>query len=113
MKQREIVPGANIPKNIQNNIPSNIELIADKVELEIMEATNVKAYITDKNGNPVPNAKVSWSTSEKYGIGTITTDDNGIAIKRILKHNSRNIVVAATCENISSSITLKKPSRRF
>jgi len=62
MRQQLIAPGFNInQKNInpQDNIPKNIKLVADKIELEIMEATDVKAYITDEDGNPVPNVKIS------------------------------------------------------
>lgn len=88
-------------------------MIADKIELELLEATIIKAYVSDKNGNPVPNADVSWSTSEKSDIGIVTTDSNGIATKRILKTRPYDLIVTAKCNNLNSSITLKKQKKQF
>ena len=88
-------------------------MVADKLELELLEATNVKAYVSDKNGNPVPNADVSWSTSEKSDIGIVTTDRNGIATKRILKTKPYDLIVTAKCNDLTSDIILKKQKRQF
>ncbi|MBE6503706.1 MAG: hypothetical protein E7Z76_05395 [Methanobrevibacter sp.] len=116
MRQQLIAPGFNInQKNInpQDNIPKNIKLVADKIELEIMEATDVKAYITDEDGNPVPNVKISWGINDKTDIGTVITDINGITKKRILKTNSYDTIVTAKYKDVASSIILKKEKRQF
>ncbi len=84
----------------------NIELTADKMELEIWEGTNAKAYLTDINDNPVPNALVYWSTSENQDIGTSTTNNEGIALKRILKV-SKNLTVRAKCGLAVDNITFE------
>ncbi len=111
MKLREIIPGFNINQRYSN--PQFIKLTADKMELEFMEATNVKAYVSDKNDNPVSNANVSWSTSEKSDIGSVTTNNRGIATKRILKTRSSDLIVTAKCNDLNSSIILKKQKIRF
>ena len=51
-----------------------------------MEATDVKAYVTDKNSNHVPNINVSWKTSAKPDIKTVITDINGIAKKKDIEN---------------------------
>jgi len=114
MKLQEMGPGFNTPNvNSQVNIPKNIKLVADKTELKLCEGVDVKAYITDENDNPVPNVQVSWGTSDKSDIGTVITDINGIAKKRILKSKSTDIVVTAKYNDLSSSIILKKERKRF
>jgi len=84
----------------------NIELTADKMELELWEGTNAKAYLTDINGNPVPNALVYWSTSENQDIGTSRTNSKGIALKRILKV-SKNLTVRVKCGLVVDNITFE------
>lgn len=89
--------------NIVSITPSPSPYIADRQSPVLFTAV-----IEDKNHNPLPNVKVTWSTNQDPNIVNInaetsTTNDQGIAVTSISSSQPLEVIVTATIDNQSLS----------
>lgn len=81
-------------------------LVTDNSPADGVASNVVQVLATNSNGEPVPNAPLSWeipSSKEVQLVGTAVTDNNGLASATLTSSKVQTVPVVAKSGNISAS----------
>jgi len=82
-------------------VPMGTNVTVDPSKLLVGETSVARAYITDKNCNPIPGVPVKFATTGvavlgSSSLGTYTTDDNGLAYANVTDSQAETVTVSGT-----------------
>jgi adhesin/invasin len=87
-----------------NNPATALSVVTNNAQANGTATNSVKAHIADANGNPVPNATVTFTiangTGTFVGTATVTTDANGDAVIGITSTVGGNVEITATVNTV-------------
>ncbi|MEE0875309.1 MAG: fibronectin type III domain-containing protein [Ruminococcus sp.] len=92
-------------------IISENEPIKTSTDLKMTNAKDATATVTDANGDPVHQGKVSFFLYKRNGEGTIAADEQATATVKATPHNSRrtaclNLIPSACPKNLGKATAL-------